>query len=73
LFAILLAGSLLDTMLGLWWADPVAALIMVPTIAKEGIERLQGKACDECTHVMIVISFGRLVLNIALSLPLPAV
>jgi hypothetical protein len=29
-------------------ADPMAALIMVPIIAKEGIEGLQGKACDEC-------------------------
>jgi len=28
----------------------VAALIMVPIIAKEGIEGLQGKACDECAR-----------------------
>jgi divalent metal cation (Fe/Co/Zn/Cd) transporter len=48
LSAILLAGLLLNIMFGLWWADPVAALIMVPIIAKEGIEGLQGKACDEC-------------------------
>jgi len=33
---------------GLWWADPVAGLIMVPIIAKEGIEGLQGKACNDC-------------------------
>jgi len=32
----------------LWWADPAAALLMVPIIAKEGIVGLQGKACDEC-------------------------
>ena len=49
LSAILLAGLLLNTFFGLWWADPVAALIMVPIIAKEGIEGLQGKACDECS------------------------
>ena len=49
LSAILLAGLLPNTLLGLWWADPVAALIMVPIIAKEGIEGLQGKACDECS------------------------
>jgi divalent metal cation (Fe/Co/Zn/Cd) transporter len=49
LSAILLAGLLLTAFLGLWWADPVAALIMVPIIAKEGIEGLQGKACDECS------------------------
>src|SRR5712672_3023170 len=48
LSAILLAGLLLNAVFGLWWADPVAALIMVPIIAKEGIEGLQGKACDEC-------------------------
>jgi divalent metal cation (Fe/Co/Zn/Cd) transporter len=48
LSAILLAGLLVNTLFGLWWADPVAALIMVPIIAKEGIEGLQGKACDEC-------------------------
>ena len=48
LSAILLAGLLLNTLFGLWWADPVAALIMVPIIAKEGIEGLQGKACNGC-------------------------
>jgi divalent metal cation (Fe/Co/Zn/Cd) transporter len=48
LSAILLAGLLLNAFFGLWWADPVAALIMVPIIAKEGIEGFQGKACDEC-------------------------
>jgi len=49
LSAILLAGLLVNAFFGLWWADPVAALIMVPIIAKEGIEGLQGKACDECS------------------------
>ena len=49
LSAILLAGLLLNTLFGLWWADPVAAVVMVPIIAKEGIEGLQGKACDECS------------------------
>jgi divalent metal cation (Fe/Co/Zn/Cd) transporter len=48
LSAILLAGLLLNTLFGLWWADPVAALIMAPIIAKEGIEGWQGKACEEC-------------------------
>ena len=49
LSAILLAGLLLNALFALWWADPAAALIMVPIIAKEGIEGLQGKACDECS------------------------
>src|ERR1700704_4576526 len=48
LSAILLAGLLLNTTFGIWWADPVAALIMVPIIANEGYEGLQGKACDSC-------------------------
>src|SRR6266852_9708131 len=49
LSAILLLGLLANAFLGLWWADPVAALIMVPIIAKEGIEGLEGKACaDGC-------------------------
>jgi divalent metal cation (Fe/Co/Zn/Cd) transporter len=48
LSAILLAGLLLNAFFGLWWADSVAALIMVPIIAKEGIEGVRGKACDDC-------------------------
>ena len=48
LSAILLAGLLLNAHFGLWWSDPMAALIMVPIIAREGIEGLQGKACDDC-------------------------
>jgi divalent metal cation (Fe/Co/Zn/Cd) transporter len=48
LSGILLAGLLLNALSGLWWADPVAGLVMVPIIAKEGIEGLQGKACDDC-------------------------
>jgi divalent metal cation (Fe/Co/Zn/Cd) transporter len=48
LSGILLAGLLLNAILGLWWADSVAALIMVPIISKEGIEGVQGKARDDC-------------------------
>jgi len=48
LSGILLAGLLLNDLLGLWWADPVAGLVMVPIIAKEGMQGLQGKVCDEC-------------------------
>jgi divalent metal cation (Fe/Co/Zn/Cd) transporter len=45
LSAILLAGLILNSMWGLWWADPVAALVMVPIIAKEGIDGLRAKRC----------------------------
>src|SRR5216117_620185 len=48
LSAILLAGLLLNAIFGLSWADPVAGLIMVPIIAKEGVDGLQGKACQDC-------------------------
>jgi len=48
LSAILLAGLALNAAFGLWWADPLAALAMVPIIAKEGREAFQGKACDDC-------------------------
>jgi divalent metal cation (Fe/Co/Zn/Cd) transporter len=45
LSAILLGGLLLNALFGLWWADPVAALIMAPIIAKEGIDGLRGDVC----------------------------
>ncbi len=45
LSAILLGGLLLNAMFGWWWADPIAACLMIPIIAKEGIEALQGKTC----------------------------
>ncbi len=48
LSAVLLAGLMLNAFFGLWWADPVAGLTMVPIIAKEGIEGLQGKGCNDC-------------------------
>ncbi len=49
LSAILLAGLILNAALRWWWADPVAALIMAPIIAKEGFDAVKGKACcDSC-------------------------
>jgi divalent metal cation (Fe/Co/Zn/Cd) transporter len=45
LSAILLVGLLLNAAFGLWWADPVAALVMVPIIAKEGVDTLRGDVC----------------------------
>jgi divalent metal cation (Fe/Co/Zn/Cd) transporter len=50
LSAILLAGLLLHAMFGWWWADAVAALGMVPLIAREGVEALRGKTCCECSN-----------------------
>ena len=50
LSAILLGGLLVNAMLGWWWADPIAALAMVPIIAREGLEGMRGRsACaDDC-------------------------
>ena len=45
LSAILLGGLVLNRLWGWWWADPTAALVMVPIIAKEGIEGLRGDPC----------------------------
>jgi divalent metal cation (Fe/Co/Zn/Cd) transporter len=45
LSAILLLGLVLNAALGWWWADPVSALVMVPLIAKEGVEAMNGERC----------------------------
>jgi divalent metal cation (Fe/Co/Zn/Cd) transporter len=50
LSAILLAGLVLNATIGWWWADPAAALAMVPLIAWEGVQALRGRTvcCDDC-------------------------
>jgi divalent metal cation (Fe/Co/Zn/Cd) transporter len=50
LSVIALAGVALNALLGWWWADPVAALAMVPIIAREGLEGVRGSAqcADGC-------------------------
>ncbi len=45
LSAILLLGLGLNALFGWWWADPVAALVMVPIIVKEGVGALRGETC----------------------------
>jgi len=45
---IALVGVLLNATLGWWWADPVAALCMVPIIISEGINGLRAKPCEDC-------------------------
>ncbi|MFN2455964.1 MAG: cation transporter [Pyrinomonadaceae bacterium] len=49
LSAILLGGLLLNALFGWWWADAVAALLMTPIIAREGIQALRGKTCCGAT------------------------
>lgn len=43
----LLLGLVLNALLGLWWADPAAALLMVPWLVREGLEGLEGEDGDE--------------------------
>ncbi len=49
LSAILLGGLLLNALFGWWWADPIAAAVMVPIILREGREALSGKSCGNCS------------------------
>lgn len=49
LSAIALVGVGLNALAGWWWADPVAAIAMVPIIMKEGIEGIRARpGCDDC-------------------------
>jgi divalent metal cation (Fe/Co/Zn/Cd) transporter len=51
LSAIVLAGLLCNALLGWWWMDPVAGLVMVPIIGKEGIDGLRARSC--CDHCRV--------------------
>jgi divalent metal cation (Fe/Co/Zn/Cd) transporter len=44
LSATTLLGLVLNAVLGWWWADPVAALAMLPLIVREGTEAWKGEA-----------------------------
>lgn len=46
LSVILLAGLALNALFDWWWADPMAALAMLPIIVKEGISGLRGEVCS---------------------------
>lgn len=41
----LLLGLILNSTLGWWWADPAAAVLMVPWIVREGLEGLRAEEC----------------------------
>jgi divalent metal cation (Fe/Co/Zn/Cd) transporter len=47
LSAVLLVGLLLNSLLGWWWADPLAALAIAVVALKEGREAWRGDACCE--------------------------
>jgi divalent metal cation (Fe/Co/Zn/Cd) transporter len=49
LSVIALVGVGLNAVLGWWWADPVAALGMLPIIVREGLEGVRGEShCEDC-------------------------
>ena len=45
LSGIVLVGLVLNAGLGWWWADPIAALSMVPIIGKEGFDGIKARSC----------------------------
>ena len=45
LSAITLAGLALNASFGWWWADPLAAVAMLPIILREAWEALRGRGC----------------------------
>jgi divalent metal cation (Fe/Co/Zn/Cd) transporter len=45
---VVLAGLVLNAAFSWWWADPVAALIVVGFLVREGVETLRAKAIDDC-------------------------
>ncbi|GGH50990.1 hypothetical protein GCM10010921_30140 [Microbacterium album] len=45
LSASVLAGLLLNSLLGWWWADAVAALVIAGFAVREGLEAWRGDAC----------------------------
>lgn len=51
LSAVLLAGLLLNMLLGWWWADPIAALVIAGVAAHEGRQAWRGDAC--CATVAV--------------------
>lgn len=54
LSAVLLAGLLLNSLLGWTWADPVAALVIAVVAVREGREAWAGDSC--CTPVVVLLA-----------------
>jgi divalent metal cation (Fe/Co/Zn/Cd) transporter len=48
LSGILFIGLTFNALFGWWWADSIAAILMVPIITREGVEAFKGDACDTC-------------------------
>ena len=44
----LLVGLLANALVGWWWTDPVAALVIAAIAAKEGRDAWRGRSCECC-------------------------
>jgi divalent metal cation (Fe/Co/Zn/Cd) transporter len=45
---IALGGLVANAIFKISWADPVAALLLLPIMLREGLEAMQGKSCSDC-------------------------
>jgi divalent metal cation (Fe/Co/Zn/Cd) transporter len=45
---IALAGLVANAFWGVTWADPIAALCLIPLVVREGWQALKGRPCDCC-------------------------
>jgi divalent metal cation (Fe/Co/Zn/Cd) transporter len=43
-----LVGLLGNTLFGLWWLDPVAALVVAAVAVREGVQSWRGEGCADC-------------------------
>ncbi|MGA1837200.1 cation transporter [Herbiconiux sp. 11R-BC] len=53
LSAAVLLGLLLNTLFGWWWADPLAALVIVVFAVREGVEAWKGDACATSVGMLL--------------------
>lgn len=53
LSAAVLVGLVLNSLLGWWWADPVAALVIAGFAVREGIEAWRGDACATSVGMLV--------------------
>lgn len=53
LSAAVLVGLLLNSLLGWWWADPIAALVIAFFAIREGIEAWKGDACATSVGMLL--------------------
>jgi divalent metal cation (Fe/Co/Zn/Cd) transporter len=49
LSAVVLAGLVLNSVLGWWWADPVAGMVIAVIAVREGLEAWRGDGCCAAT------------------------